>query len=684
MATLKNTTIDDTGFLKVASGTTLQRPGSPLSGQVRYNSTTGNFEGYGAAGWHILSPVNLAIYSVAIGSNISFVTGTGAIINPSVSGTLTITGFNFTPTCTVKFDNFTIPSGVTVVDPKTITVATGNGNITAGSYSNVSVTNEYGQTATIAYPIVVQGGPQFSTATNLGTFTESALSITVAATSPGSSSIVYSAQTSTGNGGSNFGLPTGLSINSSTGVITGSLVITGTTTYNITIRATDNLARITAKDFTFILTDNSFPTITSPSAGSLGSIDYEGQIIVGSGSTQSTTTTVATIVASDPESNGISYVVSSGTLPAGITINSSSGVISGSYIISPRNAASQVFNFGIQAVDAFNNRSAERAYSLTVSVPYLYRQTATTGYVTAGYKSSVAWRSVNRFNMASEVTFDLSDIISTAHNYKCSGFDADRQYSFGVNANGQAFASGSLTIGFNMRTETSVTTASSSSYTRAMAGSLQDIDGNQTACYILGGFTGTNSDRIEKFTFGTQSMSIISNTIGDTTNFGDCWGATSPFGYGVWTGATGFGNLHSGSRQFTYSNETSASWATALSSAPQQKLVMTKLNSVYGGNGGTYGDSSPGQAGAANFRKTLWATQAQTVFSKGYNGGANCGEENWITGQSSAWGLGVYDDAQNNNAIKLSFAVDIGITLNEASRTKGTAGRSSATTGWRD
>ena len=684
MATLKNVTINDTGFLKVASGTTLQRPGSPLSGQVRYNSTTGNFEGYGAAGWHILSPVNLAIYSVSVGNNISFVTGTGAIINPSISGTLTITGFNFTPTCTVRFDNVTITSGVTVVDPKTITITTGTGNITAGSYSNVSVTNEYGQTATIAYPIVVQGGPQFSTATNLGTFTEAALSITVAATSPGASSITYAAQTSTGNGGSNFGLPTGLSINSSTGVISGTLIINGTNTYNITIRATDNLSRITAKDFTFVLTDNLSPTITSPSAGSLGSIDYEAQLIVGSGSTQSTTTTIATVSATDPESNGISYVVSSGNLPAGITINSSTGVISGSYIVAPRNAASQVFNFGVQAVDAFNNRSAERAFSLTVTVPYLYRQIPTTGYITAGYKSSVAWRSVNRFNMASEVTFDLDNIISTAHNYKSAGFDADRHYSFGVNASGAAFSSGSLTIGFNMRTETSITTASSSSYTRNMAGSLQDIDGNQTSCYILGGFTGTNSDRIEKFTFGTQSMSIITNTIGNTTQFGDCWAATSPFGYGVWTGAPGFGELYAASRQFTYSNETSSSWGTALSSAPQQKLLMTKLNSVYGGNGGTYGDSGASQAGAANFRKTLWATQAQTVFSKGYNGGANCGEENWITGQSNGWGLGVYDDAQNNNALKLSFAVDIGITLNEASRTKGTAGRSSATTGWRD
>ena len=38
MATLKNTTINDTGFLKTASGTTAQRPGSPVQGDVRWNT----------------------------------------------------------------------------------------------------------------------------------------------------------------------------------------------------------------------------------------------------------------------------------------------------------------------------------------------------------------------------------------------------------------------------------------------------------------------------------------------------------------------------------------------------------------------------------------------------------------------------------------------------------------------
>jgi hypothetical protein len=35
MATLKNTTVDDTGFIRVPNGTTAERPVSPATGMVR-------------------------------------------------------------------------------------------------------------------------------------------------------------------------------------------------------------------------------------------------------------------------------------------------------------------------------------------------------------------------------------------------------------------------------------------------------------------------------------------------------------------------------------------------------------------------------------------------------------------------------------------------------------------------
>jgi len=40
-----------TGAIDVAAGTTAQRPGSASTGLFRYNTTEGEFEGYGANGW---------------------------------------------------------------------------------------------------------------------------------------------------------------------------------------------------------------------------------------------------------------------------------------------------------------------------------------------------------------------------------------------------------------------------------------------------------------------------------------------------------------------------------------------------------------------------------------------------------------------------------------------------------
>ena len=51
MATLKNTTIDDTGFLQLPSGTTAERPVSPQNGMIRFNTSTSKFEAHNGVGW---------------------------------------------------------------------------------------------------------------------------------------------------------------------------------------------------------------------------------------------------------------------------------------------------------------------------------------------------------------------------------------------------------------------------------------------------------------------------------------------------------------------------------------------------------------------------------------------------------------------------------------------------------
>jgi hypothetical protein len=51
MANLKNVTINDTGFIQLPRGTTAQRPGSPQTGMVRFNTDYNKNEVYDGAKW---------------------------------------------------------------------------------------------------------------------------------------------------------------------------------------------------------------------------------------------------------------------------------------------------------------------------------------------------------------------------------------------------------------------------------------------------------------------------------------------------------------------------------------------------------------------------------------------------------------------------------------------------------
>jgi hypothetical protein len=50
MAILKNTIINDTGFITMPNGTTGQRP-TAATGMIRYNTSTGTMEYYNGSGW---------------------------------------------------------------------------------------------------------------------------------------------------------------------------------------------------------------------------------------------------------------------------------------------------------------------------------------------------------------------------------------------------------------------------------------------------------------------------------------------------------------------------------------------------------------------------------------------------------------------------------------------------------
>jgi hypothetical protein len=53
-----NLTVTSTGFIKVATGTTGERPGAPSAGQFRFNTTISRFEGYTGSAWSDVSGAN--------------------------------------------------------------------------------------------------------------------------------------------------------------------------------------------------------------------------------------------------------------------------------------------------------------------------------------------------------------------------------------------------------------------------------------------------------------------------------------------------------------------------------------------------------------------------------------------------------------------------------------------------
>ena len=138
--------ISSTDAIRVPSGTTAQRPGSPANGDIRYNSTTSKIEGYSNSGWASMVGSGLG--------NISEDT------SPQLGGNLDVVGFdivsarsneniNITPngTGSVVISKADINSGTfdgtvggTTPAAGTFTTLTANGNTVLGDANGDSTT----------------------------------------------------------------------------------------------------------------------------------------------------------------------------------------------------------------------------------------------------------------------------------------------------------------------------------------------------------------------------------------------------------------------------------------------------------------------------------------------------------------------------------------------------------------
>ena len=240
---LTNIVDQGTAGTKVASGTTAQR--GSTTGQWRYNTTTGFFEGRNAGGdFSTLEP----------SPTISSVDVTEVDSQAGGNQTFVITGSNFTTGGTIAFVGTSAQFNATTTTHNSGTqqtaVAPKASFLNAQEPYKIKFTSATGVAGSSASGLIsVDTAPSWQTAAgSLGNvFEGGTANISTSATDPDSDTIAYTVQSGS--------LPSGLSLNGSTGAITGTAGnVSSDTTSNFTLRATAN-SKTTDRAFSIVVKD---------------------------------------------------------------------------------------------------------------------------------------------------------------------------------------------------------------------------------------------------------------------------------------------------------------------------------------------------------------------------------------------------------------------------------------------
>jgi len=284
----------------VPKGTTAERNPSPALGELRYNTTIGFFETYTTSGWgSIATPPSVTGISPQ-----SF--------NGEAGATFVITGAFFDAATTAIFkgaDGTEYSTGSVTFNSNTqITITNGSNLPVANEPYKVKVTNGAGLATESSLTIDAGSVPSFTTAQgNIHTTTrwDEAISVTVQATDAENTITGYSLVSGS--------LPPSLSLDTSTGVISGTSTEQATTTYTFTIGATDSAGNTNTRQFDIQIV-NAAPTWSSPADGATIEVETNSSVS-------------ETLSATDLEGRPVTYSLASGSLPTGVTI--SGNLISG-------------------------------------------------------------------------------------------------------------------------------------------------------------------------------------------------------------------------------------------------------------------------------------------------------------------------------------------------------------------
>jgi len=323
--------IRSSGTSGVPFGGTAGRPSNPANGQPYFNGDQGRLELFTSnTGWQNIVQETPGVASI-----------TGVYNESANSGTITISGTNFVSgayATAIGTNGVQVDAATTTYNSLVQLVATFTNLSNAYEPYDIKVTNPSNLFGLIPDALYINAYPVWTTASgSLGSFQDN-VSMSVSATATDETAITYALA-------SGSTLPSGVTLNSSTGLISGTPPdVASNTTYTFTINASDGVNPVVPRTFSFV---SNAATVWNTASGSLGTF-FRGA-------------TMSTSALSVTDTDTITYSLASGSsLPAGLSINSSTGVISGTM---PTVSSDITYNFTINASDGVN--TVPRAFSIT-------------------------------------------------------------------------------------------------------------------------------------------------------------------------------------------------------------------------------------------------------------------------------------------------------------------------------
>jgi hypothetical protein len=473
------------------------------------------------------------------------------------------------------------------VDPRTITTSTfelldPQSNVVAATVTDNPVTNTATLTPTsalaanVTYTVLLEGGNAASVVKDMygialgASFTSSfttdpvhGLTLSPATLSSATANSAYSATLSAtgGSGAYTFAvtsgsLPSWLTLNASTGVLSGTPTTTGTSSFTITATDSNNSSLTGSQGYT--LTVNAASSLTV-SPATLASVTANSAF--------------SATVSATGGSGTYTFAVTAGSLPSGLALNTSSGVLSGT----PTTAGT--YSFTITATDSnISGLTGSQGYTLTVnpastltvSPATLANATANSAYtvtesatggsgtytfaVTSG--SLPSWLSLNASTGVLSGTPTITETTSftiTATDSNISGLTGSQTYTLTVNAASSLTVSPAALSSATANSAYSATlsaTGGSGTYTFAVtSGSLPSWLALNTSTGVLSGtptttgtysFTITASDSNISGLTGSQGYTLTVNHASSlTVSPAALSSVTANSAFSVTVGATG-------------------------------------------------------------------------------------------------------------------------------------------------